>query len=80
MDEYILISEKEITDSKQKLLDLGYKISYRNRDGKQYLTVKRKDTGYLDLSYLDVKTLIQKYFPSAIITSYGGTATFRLNP
>lgn len=65
----------------------GIKLSTRNRGGKIYATLSTKKSLYengvpigYDFYQTAMKTNARDLFPNNQLTSFGGTATYRLNP
>jgi hypothetical protein len=78
MQTFSYINETEVEAAKMAASTLGYKIHYKNRNGRQYITLFKIDKTQLD--YNVVSAIVKGLFPSALVTSYGLTATFRINP
>jgi hypothetical protein len=78
MQTFTHIDKTEIEAAKMAASTLGYKLSYRDRKGKQYITASKIDKTSMD--YNQVSKIVKTLFPSALVTSFGLTATFRINP
>ncbi len=74
---FYLVDDATIRLVRKIIEQAGGRLSYRNRQGKQYVEIVRP-TG---LSGVDVSKLIVEHFPNMYLTSSGFTVTtYRINP
>lgn len=66
---------------KALLLATGFIVKYRNRDGKQYLSlIDHGGRPYSLIRSVAVSIMYEAGIPNVLMTSYGGTAVWRINP
>lgn len=81
-----LIPMEKVEKLREEFKKLGYAVSYRNRDGKQYMTLEQtSECKRNDLSYKGVSNDIDKVCEQVGVTTYFSTSgswssrTIRLN-
>lgn len=74
---FYLVEDEQIRLARETTVRAGGRLSYRNREGKQYVTVVRP----ANWSSLKVKELLREFFPEMQTTSSGYLdTTYRINP
>ena len=80
------VDQTAIQLARETIEQAGGKLTYRNRDGKQYVTIKSPllENVHISSKYWSlgtVMTILKEHLPNMQITSGGfGEFTFRINP